>query len=165
MQNFFSSCLFFFHPWCVVCPKVLDYSCFFQSACTSIPFGIQIPLLPVMCAYVCTRLCTGVCAHICTWSFWDTPATTAVLCGRVSCHPFTNNLLSFYLGVFHAFPQQQQRKNLVFGCRKELFLDRTVEYMSNIYTYYIIHICSPFLDLKNVQNCNGTQCLQELTMP
>lgn len=96
--NFFSL-VFFFYPWCVVCQVVLD---FFQSACTKFSFS-------KLCLHVClcTRLCTNVCAHVYTWSFWDTPATTAVCLGVSYATSSLITLSVSYFGVSHAFLQQQ----------------------------------------------------------
>lgn len=110
-----NSTFFFCHPWCVVCPRVLFPVCLHQHR-----FGVQIPLLLIMRACVCVHVSAQVFVH--TWS-------TA---GR-QCHPSTNTPLPFYLGVFHASPQQQQTVTVV-------------ECMSNMYTYFIFEIYYTILD-------------------
>lgn len=97
-----------------------------------------------MCACVCTRLCTSVCAHVYTLSSWGTPATTTVLCGCVRCHPIDNNLLPFLpccvFMLSHSNSRQQEEKLDFWTKRKESLHGRTVEYMSNTYTMYVINM-------------------------
>lgn len=148
----------------MACLIVLD---FFQSACTSIPpFGIQIPLLLIMCACVCTRLCTRINVVL----SWGTPATTAVLCGCVSCHSFTNYPLSFYLGVFHCFPTAIVDSKGKPG--RSHFLAKLLNICNNKknYTYCILLICditicdlimflgNPFLTTFLFPFCSGHSC-------
>lgn len=77
---------FFFVIHGVWCVRVLFPVCLHQH-----PSGVQIPLLLIMRACVCVH----VGAHV----------EHSWVC---RCHPSTNTPLPFYLGVFHASPQQQQ---------------------------------------------------------
>ncbi len=96
-----------------------------------------------VCACVCTRLRTSVCAHVYTWSSWGTPATTAVLCGCVSCHPFTDNPLLFTLVCF-MLPHSnswQKREKLGFWTQEGVMSWQNCwTYVKYLHVLYIIHM-------------------------
>lgn len=124
-----------------MCLIVLD---FFQSACTNIPFGIQIPLLLIMFAHVCVHVCAQVFVHTYTRGPPGAHQPQLQFCVGVSVVTLSLITLCFLPWCVSCFPTatvDRKGKSLAFGPRKESCLGRTVEHMSNIYMYCILFIC------------------------